>query len=132
MEVAKRLFRRLYHWEYAGLLLIVIVTVALHFTFINTPKEPLFDEQHYVPDARVILQQHSTNRTEHPPLSKLIIAGGMMAFGDNPYGWRIPSIIFGTAAIIFFFLVCRQLKMPREGHLCRHVPACFREPDLCP
>ena len=115
MEVARRLFSRLWHWEYAGLLLIVIVTVAIHFTFINTPNQPLFDEQHYVPDARVILQQHSTNRTEHPPLSKLLVAGGMMAFGDNPYGWRIPSIIFGTAAIVFFFLVCRQLNMPRKA-----------------
>lgn len=37
--------------------------------------------------------------TEHPPLGKAIIAGSMAAFGDNPYGWRVPAVVFGTATI---------------------------------
>ncbi len=34
-----------------------------------------------------------------PPLGKAILAGSMAIFGDNPYGWRIPAVVFGTAAI---------------------------------
>jgi dolichyl-phosphate-mannose-protein mannosyltransferase len=34
----------------------------------------------------------------HPPLSKLIMAGAMKIFGENSFGWRIGSVVFGTAA----------------------------------
>lgn len=36
----------------------------------------------------------------HPPLSKLIMAGMMAVFGENAYGWRIGSAIFGSLATI--------------------------------
>lgn len=35
----------------------------------------------------------------HPPLAKLIQAASIKAFGDNPIGWRLPSVIFGTAIV---------------------------------
>ncbi|MDF9392263.1 phospholipid carrier-dependent glycosyltransferase [Methylococcus capsulatus] len=36
----------------------------------------------------------------HPPLSKLIMAGMMAVFGENAFGWRIGSVLFGTLATI--------------------------------
>jgi len=42
----------------------------------------MFDEQHYVPDARSILAGNGTQRLEHPPLAKLFIAAGIAIFGD--------------------------------------------------
>lgn len=36
----------------------------------------------------------------HPPLSKLIMAGTMAVFGENSFGWRIGSVVFGTAASV--------------------------------
>jgi dolichyl-phosphate-mannose-protein mannosyltransferase len=114
MDVAvKTTLTRIYKWEYTWLCLMVIVTLALHFSIIYQPNTLVFDEQHYVKDARIILEKHTTERTEHPPLGKLIITGGIAIFGDNPIGWRFFSIIFGTASIVFFYLICRQLKMSR-------------------
>jgi predicted membrane-bound dolichyl-phosphate-mannose-protein mannosyltransferase len=115
LEIAKRLFSRFWKWEYAWLALIVLGTLVLHFIVVARPAEPLFDEQHYVPDARNIIDVHRTARTEHPPLAKLLMVSGILIFGDNPYGWRIPSIIFGTLGLIFFFLLCRRLDMSRRA-----------------
>ncbi len=36
----------------------------------------------------------------HPPLSKLIMAGMMGIFGENSFGWRIGSVVFGTLGIV--------------------------------
>jgi predicted membrane-bound dolichyl-phosphate-mannose-protein mannosyltransferase len=114
MDVAVKItLTRIYKWEYTWLCLMVIVTLALHFSIIYQPNDLVFDEQHYIKDARLILEKHTTERTEHPPLGKLIITGGIAIFGDNPIGWRFFSIIFGTASIVLFYLICRQLKMSR-------------------
>ena len=115
VEVAKRLVTRFWKWEYFWLSLIVVATLVLHFIVIARPAEPLFDEQHYVPDARNIIYQHNTARGEHPQLGKLAIVSGILTFGDNPWGWRLPSVVFGTAGIIFFYLTCRNLKMSRRA-----------------
>jgi predicted membrane-bound dolichyl-phosphate-mannose-protein mannosyltransferase len=85
----------------------------MHFSIITHPAEPIFDEKHYVADARSILQGHDTLRPEHPPLGKLLIASGIFLFGDNPFGWRLFSVIFGTICIILFYLICCQLMMPK-------------------
>jgi predicted membrane-bound dolichyl-phosphate-mannose-protein mannosyltransferase len=113
MEIVKRWLTKLNKWEYTWLCLMVIVTLAVHFAIIEQPKEIIFDENHYVKDARVILEKHTTERTEHPPLGKLMIVAGISLFGDNPVGWRFFPIVFGTASIVFFYLICRQLKMSR-------------------
>ena len=115
VEVAKRTVTRFLKWEYSWLSLIIVATLALHLMVVARPNEPLFDEIYYVKDARVILQQHITERTEHPPLGKLAIAGGILVIGDSPVGWRIPSILFGTAGVVFLYLTCRNLKMSRRG-----------------
>jgi dolichyl-phosphate-mannose-protein mannosyltransferase len=115
VEVAKQQITKFWKWEYFWLSVIVVATLILHFIVITRPAEPLFDEQHYIPDARIIITQHNTARTEHPPLGKLAIVSGVLAVGDNPWGWRLPSVAFGTAGIIFFYLTCRNLKMSRRA-----------------
>ncbi|MFC1901236.1 phospholipid carrier-dependent glycosyltransferase, partial [Chloroflexota bacterium] len=88
-----------------------------HFSIIMQPGEPAFDEKYYVTDARYILESNATERTEHPPLSKLIIVSGMLIFDDNPLGWRFFSVIFGAACIVLFYLICRQLSMSPNSSL---------------
>ena len=68
-----RLLVRLGKWEYTWLCLLVLITLAGHFTLINQPNQLMFDEQYYVPDARAILSSHETLRLEHPPLGKLFV-----------------------------------------------------------
>ncbi len=94
-----------------GVCLLVLVVLALHFSTVMQPAEPVFDEKHYVPDASSLFAGQGTVRTEHPPLGRLFIASGIWLFGENPFGWRLLPILFGSAGIIFFYLVCRQLKM---------------------
>jgi dolichyl-phosphate-mannose--protein O-mannosyl transferase len=97
MEVKKTL-SRIYKWEYFWLCLILIATLAMHFSIINNPPELVLDELHYVKDARVIMDTQHDERPEHPPLAKLFIVAGMDTFGDNQWGWRFPAILFGRSA----------------------------------
>ena len=114
MEIGKKI-ARLARWQYFWLCLIVIVSVALHISVITRPPELVLDEQHYIPDARSIIEKHEDPRPEHPTLAKLIIAGGLLVFGDNPVGWRAPAVIFGTLNIILFYLICQHLHMSRRA-----------------
>lgn len=114
MEIRKH-FARLVRWEYFWLSLIVIITVILHVSVITRPADLILDEQHYIPAARSIIQDHTDPRPEHPALGKLLFAGSILIFGDNPVGWRAFPVIFGTLDIILFFLVCRRLRMNRRA-----------------
>jgi len=69
----------------------------------------MFDENHYVPEAKSIIDREELDNLEHPPLGKIFIAAGIDIFGDNPFGWRIFSVLFGVAAIILFYLICQKL-----------------------
>ncbi|RJO62593.1 MAG: phospholipid carrier-dependent glycosyltransferase [Dehalococcoidia bacterium] len=109
MEKIKIGFKQLIRWQYFPLLVLLLVVLGLHLATITRPNEPLFDEQHYVPDARRIVTGEGTLRVEHPPLAKLIIAGGIEIFGDNPWGWRMPAVLLSTIALIAFYDICRKL-----------------------
>jgi len=85
----------------------------------NTHRAGLiFDEQYYVNAARVILGLHPSGtyahalafhdpNAEHPALAKLLIAGTMKVFGDNPLGWRLAPVLFGTLAVLAMFWLVR-------------------------
>lgn len=111
MEIMKRFITKLGRWEYACLCLLVVVNLTVHFSIINHPPRLIIDEPYYVTDAKVILEEHTTNRVEHPPLGKLLIAANIVLFGDNPIGWRLFPIIFGTINIALLYLICRRLQM---------------------
>jgi dolichyl-phosphate-mannose--protein O-mannosyl transferase len=71
---------------------IVLIRLAI-------PSKPMFDEVHYLPAARNLLALSTAVNREHPMLGKEILALGMWAFGDNPWGWRLPSAIMGTIGL---------------------------------
>jgi len=109
-------------------LILLAVDVALRALWLNKPDGSLiFDEWYYVNVGRVILglpQSLGSNglppyqnvpigldpNHEHLPLAKLLIALSMHVFGDNAYGWRIPSVIFGSFAILVFYLLMKRLS----------------------
>lgn len=45
----------------------------------------------------------------HPPMSSIILKCTMSLFGNNPVGWRIGNIFFGTATVFLIFLIATQL-----------------------
>jgi predicted membrane-bound dolichyl-phosphate-mannose-protein mannosyltransferase len=80
----------------------------------------IFDEAYYVNAARVIVgihppagapyadaPLHKDPNAEHPQLAKLFIAGGIKLFGDNPWGWRLGSVLFGLLAIAGMYFLAR-------------------------
>lgn len=82
----------------------------------------IFDERYYVNAARVIAgirppavsgsaYRHAPfgndPNAEHPQLAKLIMAGSIELLGDQPWGWRIGSIVFGTLALLGMFALVR-------------------------
>ena len=119
----KTTLSRILKWEYLCLCVILAATLAAHFSIINDVKTPILDEVYYygsaegseAGDAVSILNDHTDKRPEHPPLAKLIIAGGIAALGNNPVGWRTPSIIFGTVGIVLFYFICRKLNMSNRA-----------------
>ena len=117
MEVAMRVWRRVRRWEHLGLALIVVAGLAMHFSIINQPQDVMTDEVYYVNDARGIVNGDGELRPEHPPLGQLLIAAGIALFGDTTFGWRFFSVIFGTAGIVFFYLICDRLGMSRRAAL---------------
>src|SRR5450432_3657387 len=64
----------------------------------------IFDESWWVPTARKWLEAGEMTHHEHPALGKLLIAAGMAAFADNPFGWRIMAAIFGSLTLGAMFL----------------------------
>jgi dolichyl-phosphate-mannose-protein mannosyltransferase len=100
--------------EYTPLGLLVIIVLILHFSTILQPQDLVFDEQYYVPSAGYIIQGEGTDRTEHPPLAQLIITAGILVFGDNPFGWRIFTVLFSVAGLVFFYMIGRQLGLNRK------------------
>ena len=88
----------------------VIVFIAAHFVLlvgVTTPEKFYFDEVHYVPAARQMLEPAMSQpllNPMHPPLAKELIALSIRAFGDEPLGWRYPAVLFGTLAIVAMYL----------------------------
>jgi len=68
----------------------------------------VFDEVYFPVDALKDLKGIDYFDPE-PPLSKLIIAGGISWLGFNPWGWRIMSAIFGSLLIGLLYFLARRL-----------------------
>jgi dolichyl-phosphate-mannose-protein mannosyltransferase len=78
------------------------------------PADKLFDEAYYPPEAHDLLRWgFEENRgytfIVHPPLGKWLIAGGEQLFGYNSFGWRLPSAIAGSIAVVVLARMARRL-----------------------
>ena len=88
----------------------VILFVCAHVVLmigVTAPEKFYFDEVHYVPAARQMLEPVMPTpmlNPMHPPLAKELIALSIDRFGDNPLGWRYPSVLFGALAIVAMYL----------------------------
>ncbi len=115
MNAMFSLFKKLYRWQYIWLCLIVLATLILHLVIVGNPSSLILDENHYIKEARGIIADHTFTFLEHPPLSKLLITAGIEIFGDNPWGWRVLPILFGTGGIVIFYFICRRLNLSNRA-----------------
>ncbi len=87
-----------------------VIFVVAHLAMlvgITTPEKFYFDEVHYVPAARQMLEPVMPSpmlNPMHPPLAKQLIAVSIRAFGDGPLGWRYPGVLFGALSIVAMYL----------------------------
>jgi dolichyl-phosphate-mannose--protein O-mannosyl transferase len=88
--------------------LIAIASFVLRLINLGSPKGFVFDEVYYVDGARDLLKYgvevDGTNPEfiVHPPVGKWLISSGINLFGDNEFGWRFASAVFGTLLILLF------------------------------
>lgn len=93
------------------LLLILIPNLFLRSYRIDYAEgKAIFDEKaYYLEAARSYLQNRDDPNMEHPPLGKMFIAAGIKVLGDNPYGWRVPSLIFSIIGIGLIYILAKEL-----------------------
>lgn len=75
--------------------------LALAWWRLGIPGKIYFDEVHYVPAARKLLELTRAN-PEHPMLGKEIIAAAIALLGDKPLYWRLPSAFAGAIGLFAF------------------------------
>jgi len=46
---------------------------------------------------------------EHPPLGKYIIMVFILLLGDNPFTWRVPSIVADLITMVFSYLITKSI-----------------------
>lgn len=91
--------------------------LAICLWHIQIPSKPYFDEVHYLPAARALLDGTEWLNAEHPPLGKIILAAGIGIFGDNPFGWRIFPALFATIALYGFSRALWEASLSRFATL---------------
>jgi dolichyl-phosphate-mannose--protein O-mannosyl transferase len=98
----------------------LILFLVVHFALlvgVTTPEKFYFDEVHYVPAARQMLEPVTPGRVlnpMHPPLAKQLIALSIRTLGDNPLGWRYAGVLFGALAIVAVYF-CGLALFERRG-----------------
>jgi dolichyl-phosphate-mannose--protein O-mannosyl transferase len=77
----------------------------------------LGDEYFHVPSA-INLARYGvplTSNWTHPPVGALILGGAIGVFGDNPLGWRVGGIVFGSASVALLFVLAQRLTRSRTA-----------------
>lgn len=96
----------------------VILTFALSFRLwrLDTPKGYIFDEVYYVKNAYSLItsgveldQQGASEFVVHPPFGKWLIGIGIKLFGNNEFGWRSSSALFGSTCVLLLYLIAKLL-----------------------
>lgn len=91
-----------------------IISLVSRLWDISYPKDLLFDEAYYPPEARELLRwgfEYNRGYTfiVHPPLGKWFIALGEQVFGYTSFGWRFPSAVAGAVAVVVLTRLGRRL-----------------------
>jgi dolichyl-phosphate-mannose-protein mannosyltransferase len=103
-------------------LVLGVATLGIRLWDVTSPPQTYWDETYYAIDASGYLGGilplpvrlpaptiEGEVSWEHPPLGKWIIATGVSPLGLRPLGYRLPSVIFGTAGVLVLYLLAMEL-----------------------
>lgn len=104
-----------------------VAALALFLPRLATPPQYIYDEVYHAytagqyvagnADAYVWYTQAPRSGVAyewtHPPLGKLLIAGGIAVFGDNSFGWRYASALFGAIGVVVVYWLGLRLTGKR-------------------
>ncbi len=112
-------------------IVLTVVYIILKLSIINTPSPErppsecieqtagcgfVFDEAHYLRAVRKMINGEAANN-EHPPLAKYLIMYSILALGDTPLAWRLPSIVMGALTLPVLYLLARRLIWDEKAAL---------------
>lgn len=96
----------------------------MRFFALGNPAEFIFDEIYYAKDAKAIIDgKLQSNKPgyewepgaevswPHPEYGKLAIALGILAFGNEAFGWRFVPALAGFALLLFVFPLARRFGL---------------------
>jgi len=91
-----------------ALLALVGAAAVLRFWNLGHPAEIVFDEVHFVGQARHYIHGEAF-LDPHPPIAKLLIAAGILVFGDHPTSWRLGNALLGTVMVAITYFLGRRM-----------------------
>ncbi len=101
---------------YYAIFFIFIAATVLRFYALPSPPDQIFDEVYFPVFAQDYLTQ-TDFFDAHPPLGKLIIAGSIRLFGNNPLGWRYFNALTGLMLLAVGAGLAYDLTGRRESAL---------------
>jgi dolichyl-phosphate-mannose-protein mannosyltransferase len=89
---------------------VLMLALGIYWRFADLAYPPffMFDEHHFVENARNYFR-HNPDWNDHPPLGKLLIVPGMVFLGDNGAGWRIHEAVLGSVHLGLVYVLARRL-----------------------
>lgn len=113
-----------------NLALILTVGLFMRLFLLSHPPVHIFDEVYHAFTAQVMVQNDPAAwewwnsppegfayEWTHPPLAKYGMVAGLLLFGDNSFGWRFFSAIFGIFSIFGIYSLSKALKLSRSTAL---------------
>ncbi len=104
------------------LILILVFAFFSRVYQLGRPQREYFDEVYHAFTARLMLKgdpkawewwnphpEGFAYEWSHPPLAKLGMQLGMLVFGENAFGWRLPAALLGTLSVLLVYLLAKEI-----------------------
>lgn len=120
--------RRTVNRPVVALLAVGILAGFVRSSHLGFPQRRVFDEYYYSKSACIFLgypnercdinsgderywrrERGDTGAWVHPPLGKWAIAAGELAFGVDPFGWRVAAAVAGTLSVVLLAAIAQVL-----------------------
>jgi len=105
-----------------SLFVIFVFALISRTLWLTSPSNEYFDEVYHAFTARRMLHgdpkawewwntppEGFAYEWTHPPLAKLGMVLGMVVFGENSFGWRIPGALLGVGSVMLIYLIAKKL-----------------------